>query len=280
MPDTISSVPSVEYDQRDLLFVGDIHGSYSVLQRLTEIVEDTVIFQVGDFGAGFLHPNSFAVEMNHLAQCAARGGNVIVAIRGNHDEPCYFDDRHYSNRVRLLRDNQIVEVAGHKLFVAGGAVSVDRTNREVGKSWWRNEQCRVDFAAVEQLRGITGVVTHTCPYSFPCIEFGGKSSLVDYYAGVDSDLRKDLLDEQLLLQKLYDQITKNNKLQFWVHGHFHEAGIKGGYSSSVDNKGIDRRLLSINESWSPTVWNFASESPLNTTQFQRPANHHQTKRID
>lgn len=269
MLDTIQDIPSIEFDQRDLLFVGDIHGSYGVLAQLAQQVEDTVIFQVGDFGAGFLHPNSFAYEMNHLAQIAARGGNVIVAIRGNHDEPCYFDNRHYSNRVHLLRDNQIVGAADHKLFVCGGAISVDRVDREDGKSWWKKELVVVDQQIVVQLRGITGVVTHTCPSSFPCIEFGGKSSLVEYYANRDDKLRDDLVQEQDLLQKLYDDVTKHNQIEFWVHGHFHEAGIKGNYSSNKDRKGIDQRVLSINEAWSPTVWNSATGGSLSTTEFQQ-----------
>lgn len=269
MLDAIQDIPSVEFDQRDLLFVGDIHGSYNVLSNIAQQVEDTVIFQVGDFGAGFLHPTAFAAEMNDLSRIAARNGNVIVAIRGNHDDPCYFDGRNYSKRVYLLRDNFVVGAADHKLFVVGGAVSVDRVDRVEDKSWWRGEKATINQDIVDKLRGITGVVTHTCPTSFPSIEFGGKSSIVEYYAQVDSHLRDDLTIEQDLLQKLYDDVTKHNKIQFWVHGHFHEAGVRGGYSSSIDRKNIDRRLLSIDEAWSPTVWRSIGDSPMAATHFQQ-----------
>ena len=73
---------------------GDIHGDYEALvykccyhYRLTE----TLIVVAGDCGFGFNRPGYYENIYTKLSSRLAKANNWIVFVRGNHDNPAYFD---------------------------------------------------------------------------------------------------------------------------------------------------------------------------------------------
>ncbi len=257
MHNTISSISTVDFsDRRDIHFIGDIHGSFQTIARYSDQMQDSLLIQVGDFGAGFLHPSDFRHEMLNLARLLAANNNKLVVIRGNHDDPAYFNNRVYDGRVFLISDNQTLTACGHKLLLIGGAISVDRIDRIEGRSYWSKEVVEVDWDVIDNVRDLTGVVTHTCPSSFPSLK--SNSGFVQYFISKgDTHLKQQLDDEQRILQLVLERLLVNNKqIGLWVHGHFHNSVTSQGPG------GLHTRCLAIDEIWSPTVYSFKSDSPL------------------
>ena len=48
--------------------------------------------------------------------------------------------------------------------------------------------------------------------------------MLDWY-DVDYNLRNDLIKERKDMNIMYDILTKNNKIEKWLYGHFHCSNI-------------------------------------------------------
>ena len=52
-------------------------------------------------------------------------------VRGNHDDPAYFNGEKISHeRFRTIPDYSVIHVCDHNIFCVGGAISIDRYNRQ------------------------------------------------------------------------------------------------------------------------------------------------------
>src|SRR5438128_1744252 len=124
-----------------LLFVGDVHGRFSDLRQLLErhSIREAAIVQVGDLGVGFQQVEEDRAELGKLDSYLGGRDCTLYAIRGNHDNPSYFEGDEDDGpsalvragpepmrHVHLLPDYSVLELEGYKLLLAGGAVSVDR----------------------------------------------------------------------------------------------------------------------------------------------------------
>ena len=56
--------------------------------------------------------------------------SVLYCIRGNHDDPSYFNDNIINkSNVKLIKDYSIISVGDKNILCIGGAVSIDRKYR-------------------------------------------------------------------------------------------------------------------------------------------------------
>lgn len=178
-------------------FVGDIHGSVSVLRDITKDGSNLgSIIQVGDFGVGFRGPewdqkaDQFNIE------------NGIRFIRGNHDYPegckgmeSWIEDGHHENGV---------------MFV-GGAWSIDHHYRTPGISWWHDEELSdKEFAEIEKkYREVKPnlMITHDCPHSVA-------KKIFEPELGFIKETRTSFWLEEML---------KVHRPKLWIFGHRHLA---------------------------------------------------------
>ena len=115
----------------------------------------------------------------------------------------------------------------------GGAISVDRTARKVGVSYWENEGVVFDKDKLHHKVDI--LVTHTAPsWCFPQTF----NEMVYGWAREDADLLEDLTDERAVM----DEIVKACQPSLHLYGHFHS-------SWNEEINGCKHRLLNINEIW-------------------------------
>ncbi len=227
-----------------LIFIGDIHGEFDELthQMSNQNIRNSTFIQVGDFGVGFKKKENEIKQLGKLNDRLRADNNMLYAIRGNHDDPAYFDGHvKYSNLI-LLEDYSILEIEGKTILLIGGAISVDRTSRILNKNYWANEGFvlneEVLMSKINQLSKLDIVVTHNAPAEFEPIEMG---KIVIEWTARDRQLLKDLKQERANHTALLSiLVSQQLKPTYWYYGHFH-LGLTKNF------KGVNYHLLNCSE---------------------------------
>ena len=224
-----------KFADKPILFLGDIHGNWNRL--LYDIgqkgISDVHIISVGDLGIGF-NPTRDIHNCALLSEEFKEKRINFYGIRGNHDDPTYFtgEKRIKLDNFELLEDYSTFEYKDKVLQFVGGAVSIDRTGRTAGVSYWENEGVVYNK---EACRKADILVTHTAPsHCFP----QAFNEIVYGWAGEDAYLLEDLTDERAVM----DDIFKRCSPSLHLYGHFHSSWTE------VIN-GCKHKLLNIDELW-------------------------------
>lgn len=219
-----------------MYFMGDNHGDYQIMQNLIDLhdIKDCYFVHVGDGGEGFVHLEKQLRQFAYLNDFFRARNINYMSIRGNHSDPFYFkqDSRVNMSHFELIEDYTVMEHKGKLVQFIGGAISIDRTHRTEGTSYWKEEVVVLDESKCQK---VDVLITHTAPsFCFPQ-QF---NEIVYGWARRDSSLIADLNHERLLMDKIFDIC----KPSLHLYGHFH---------SSVTEmiNGCTHKLLDINEIW-------------------------------
>jgi DNA repair exonuclease SbcCD nuclease subunit len=223
-----------------IIFLGDHHGAWNELFYLIDKnkIENCNIISVGDLGMGFIHKEKQKRQIDLLNNQFKKLNINFLGIRGNHDDPSYFEgeNRIQHSNFELIEDYTLIKYKDKIIQFIGGAISIDRTGRAEGISYWAGEGLKYDK---DKLQKVDILVTHTTPsWSFPQ-QF---NEMVYGWAREDAYLLEDLTDERAVM----DEIFKTCKPELHLYGHFH---------SSVTERinGCVHKLLNINELWELTL---------------------------
>ena len=260
----------VESDKKNVVICGDIHGEFETLVYNLKInnMTDSLIIVAGDCGFGFHKASYYDMLYKRLAPKLRTQGNIIFFVRGNHDDPAYFDGKTFVKKyMRCVADYTVVSVAGHNILCVGGAISIDREprlremelNRILRKDklplYWKDEAPVFLPDEIKELTEavikIDTVVTHTAP---DFCEKRSKSGLIEWVK-LDPHLLNDIALERLSMTSLYDElIGHEHPLVGWYYGHFHSK-----YFEKIDcttffmlNCLDFRVIIRRNESWITT----------------------------
>jgi len=158
---------------------GDTHGEqnrFLYIEKKIRIKAGDVLIVCGDFGYLFdndLTENNFLDDIN-------KRGYTICFVDGNHENFSaifeYPEEIWNGGRIHRIRENiihlmrgQVFEIEGKKIFTMGGAYSIDRPYRKLGKSYWEEEiptweECS---EGIQSLRRhgmqVDYILTHTMP---------------------------------------------------------------------------------------------------------------------
>lgn len=232
---------------RKLIFCGDIHGDIKLLTwELTEKykLSDCDVLVLGDFGVGFGKPRGLEEVYKKIKGRLERKNIKIWAIRGNHDDPKYFDGSVVFPHLELLPDNKIVEICGKTIFPIGGGPSEDQEWRikrnkgweKLGSSkrlWWEGERIsrldqddfpiRVDY-----------IVSHIAPISFLPVPIR------------DPEISPDIWEQIISDRRYLEDINTFVLAERWFYGHYHRSYI--GESGQLRYRGLGiRELYEVND---------------------------------
>ena len=250
-------------DSKCLVVCGDIHGDFNLLVNKICVqyqLKDTVVIVAGDCGFGFERSGAYKNMVSRNSKRMNEANNYVLFIRGNHDNPAYFDGRTFVHkRFIAIPDYSIVKANGHIVLCIGGAISIDRShriaaweqnqkknNRKTNETkdifapnyYWEDEKPIYDKDILTHIvmeNRIDTVVTHTAP-SF--CELQSKTGL-ESWVGNDNLLMKDVQKERTTMDEIYDTL-KDQPITHWCYGHFHQS-----WHSSIG--GILFKMLDIME---------------------------------
>lgn len=199
----------------NIIFLGDIHGNLNLIKYYINSMKltNTIFIQVGDLGAGTIHQKAYDL----LNEILVKSNCMLYAIRGNHDDPVWFDvTRNVTSNIIFVKDYDIIRLLDKDILFIGGAVSIDRKWRvDEGHPYWFEEPVKTDpqyLIELAEVKNIDICVTHTAPlFCFPIGTF-----FEDKY------LEVDIRDERKYLEVVFELI-KNKGLTQWYYGHFHNA---------------------------------------------------------
>ena len=230
-------------DAKGIVVAGDIHGDFKALVYKCCVqygMTDTLIIVAGDCGFGFQRPGYYEDLYMQLSGRLAKANNWLVFVRGNHDNPAYFDGQQVNyKRWKAVPDYSVLKACGHTILCVGGAISVDRTYRisemygmtivieedrrfEVAY-YWPEEKPVYDetrLEAIDKVCTIDTVITHTAP------SFCEKQSHQDIQNWLvkDEDLQEDIKEERRTMDRLLSFLKEHgHPVDQWYYGHFHES---------------------------------------------------------
>jgi predicted phosphodiesterase len=254
-----------------IIFVGDVHRKIGELEaRITQAdLRGAALIQCGDFGIGFHEPRveeQWCAQLNAVLR--ARELNLYV-LRGNHDDPAYFGPGtrlpSYGN-LHFVPDSSFVRVGDEVILCVGGGISIDRTSRTPGKSYWSGEQVlyEPELLARLPLHEVTMVATHSSPAE---AEPHGNKPTAQWWLeqGIDPSLQADIDAERAALSRVWAAIKKaGGTPRHWVYGHFH-------YPALEEIDGTLFRMLPELEMWmvlrAPELASVDEETPLSAEDW-------------
>jgi len=223
---------------KPLLFLGDHHGAWNFVFDIIKDknIENCNIISVGDLGIGFKYKKESEYSQSEKLSKMFKERNIhFFGIRGNHDDPYFFkgEKRICLDYFELIEDYSVLTYKDQTIQFIGGAISIDRTGRREGVSYWEDEAVNFDR---DKCKEVDILVTHTAPsWCFPQ-QF---NEIVYGWALKDAYLIGDLSNERAIM----DEIFKLCRPSLHLYGHFH---------TSVTERinGCMHKLLDINEIWS------------------------------
>lgn len=226
---------------KGIVVSGDIHGDFTQLVFKCCVqyeMTDTLIVVAGDCGFGFEKSVSYENIYKRCRDKLSKANNWLLFIRGNHDNPAYFNSQPINHqRWMTLPDYSVLKACGHTILCVGGATSIDRMYRMTSRHYhipnpddpfmpnvyWSNEIPEFNkekLDVIDRQCAVDTVITHTSP-SF--CELSSHHFLEDW-AKRDTNLMDDIKYERQVMDDIYNYLfTKNHPLRYWYYGHFHES---------------------------------------------------------
>lgn len=208
---------------KDIFIVGDVHGKWDALFKKIDSFDlsDCTFICVGDLGIGFKDSHAKEIRALQFANDFFVARDIqFLSIRGNHDNPAFFNGeiQTFSN-LRLVPDYHVETLNDKKFLFVGGAISIDRSSRKQGVSYWSDEPFKLDHSKIQRCDVL---ITHSAPTWNGPIE---KSGIMSHYCQKDETLWDECMNER----REHDILVQLTEPKRHYCGHFHTYSVVDFY---------------------------------------------------
>lgn len=188
---------------------------------------ETVIIVDGCNGFGERDLKYYHDKLEMFNKVLADNNTHVLFVRGN-DDPKYFEDALIDlSNIKTIQDYSVIKLSKFNCLCIGGCVSLDRTwrmeqEKRIGrKMYWENERMNYNEEDIDKIikdYNIACVVTSSCPsFAFP----GMNSFKYSTWASKDKNIIKDMTEERMAMDKIYNKIVENNKKPYiWTYSRY------------------------------------------------------------
>lgn len=241
------------FEKQAVYVIADPHGFWDVLKvkiNTDENMRNCILIIAGDNGIGFARHETIMNQCELLNKTLANNNIICFMIRGNHDNPSYYDGNTINmSNLHAIPDYTIISVGDENILCVGGAISIDRVARkadymrrinclkeiypfeddfDVAKAkiiptHYNDETPIFNIDVLENIHTngiqISHVVTHTAPrFAFQTDD----EILAEWYKN-DPTLEEDKHNERKVFTNIYAWLLSHeHPLKTWTYGHFHK----------------------------------------------------------
>lgn len=92
---------------KPIIVVGDVHGYYNTVVSFIKNnnISNFILLFAGDTGCGFSSKNSLQVQLQKLDKICVKNNINVLMLRGNHDDPSYFNTDEPFEFSNLYKEN-------------------------------------------------------------------------------------------------------------------------------------------------------------------------------
>jgi len=230
------------YNTRDAITTEQLYKTFKASKKSNKynLYSNSVFIITGDCGIGIKQPKYYEELFDKFNNILSYNNSFIILIRGNYDDPAYFDGAkiNFSN-IKAVPDYSVISANGKNILCVGGAISIDRTwkikqeeriNRfstdKKKNIYWEAERPVFNEGAIKELANMLNidyVVSHSAPsFVMPELCFG-----FEEWSEYDKSLAEDIQSERKTLDKVFETLRDcNMKPKYWVYGHFNLSNIE------------------------------------------------------
>lgn len=200
---------------------------------------DSLIIVTGDSGLGFNPFEYYKETLENINEILEYNNSYLVFIRGNHDNPDFFDGKLIDYpRVKAIPDYSVININEKNILCVGGAISIDREwrkkheaiinmfNKGPKKSLYFENEAPVynDELLNEIVKSVK--IDYVISHSSPSFIYPDEKEGLDSWAENDSSIVKDLQDERLVLDKVFGTLRDNgSRPTYWLYSHFNMGSV-------------------------------------------------------
>lgn len=210
----------ITIDGKDVYLVGDIHRNCTGINESMLHIENSVLIFLGDLG--IFNKDNY-INFVNLDYISKNNNNICYFLRGNHDNPIFFNNSQESieffnkfNNIKLIEDMEEIVIDGKTGICIGGGISIDRTIRLINHNYFEDELIKIP----EEIKNYDFILSHSgiTPPSYKILNTH-KDNMLNLLSIRDKELLSDIKNEQ----ELFTKLLKNSKPKNWFFGHFHKS---------------------------------------------------------
>lgn len=240
-------------------------GAFKKARKERSYVSNAVLVVCGDCGIGFNKQAYYSDVLNELQKLLEQDDLTLLFLRGNHDNPEYFetiDGKFNLPNIKFIPDYSVLITKNNISLCVGGGVSQDRTwrwkeNQRLNRYkhstkkviWWEDEKVREDKELLNEIvksdLKINSFITHVPAFNLLSKKTVG-NVLNEEWLEHDTELSKDIKKEDGILNNIVKTLLENGlEIDWWVCGHLH-LGFSNKVSIKYSNKTKDLHLVALN----------------------------------
>ena len=216
------------------LSTASLSDTFKKMKKSAAYFSNAVFIIAGDCGLGFNKPKYYEDLFEKFNKVLAYNNTYIIMVRGNHDDPAYFDGKRVNlSNIKAVPDYSVISANGKNILCVGGAISLDRTWRIKQEErinrfsttkkktiYWKDEAPVYNQEALDDITKnvkIDCVVSHTAPSFVNPESHAG----LDEWSIDDTSLASDVMEERRVLDKVFETLRDcDMRPRYWAYGHF------------------------------------------------------------